>query len=80
MRDSGSNALDAAQLGAVTLPTLLIWGENDTWVPLRVGENLHSVIEGSQLITYANVGHLPMEENPAQFNLDLITFLSATNN
>ncbi|NWF68853.1 MAG: alpha/beta hydrolase [Chloroflexi bacterium] len=79
LRDSGGNALDASGLSAVTVPTLLIWGENDTWVPLRVGENLHSSMTGSTLITYPNVGHLPQEENPAQFNADLIAFLAASN-
>jgi pimeloyl-ACP methyl ester carboxylesterase len=79
LRDSGGSAIDVNQLANVEVPVLLIWGENDTWVSLRAGENLHTIMSESQLITYPNVGHLPMEENPEQFNLDLITFLDSTN-
>jgi pimeloyl-ACP methyl ester carboxylesterase len=79
LRDSGGNSLDVNTLADVHLPTLLIWGESDTWVPLSVGENLHTVMQGSELIAYPNVGHLPMEENATQFNQDLITFLANAN-
>jgi pimeloyl-ACP methyl ester carboxylesterase len=79
LRDSGGSAIDRTQLGEVTVPTLLIWGQNDTWVPLSAGETIHSIIQGSELITYPNVGHLPMEENPTQFNQDLIAFLDSSN-
>ncbi|MFN8373993.1 MAG: alpha/beta hydrolase [Anaerolineae bacterium] len=79
MRDSGGNFIDANQLASIDIPTLLVWGQNDTWVPLSIGENLRSIIPGSQIIVYPNVGHLAMEENPEQFNHDLITFLSTIN-
>lgn len=57
------------------MPILIIWGEEDTWVPIAIGEAMYNSFTDVQLITYANVGHLPMEENIEQFNEDVITFL-----
>lgn len=68
--------LTSDSLATITTPTLLIWGEDDTWVPLRGGEQLARLIPGATLITYPAVGHMAMEENTAQFNADLIAWLS----
>ena len=57
------------------MPILIIWGEEDTWVPIAIGEAMTNSFTDVQLITYANVGHLPMEENTEQFNADVISFL-----
>jgi pimeloyl-ACP methyl ester carboxylesterase len=48
-------------------PTLLVWGENDTEVPLRFGEQLHHAIQQSRLIVFRECGHLPHEEFPQAF-------------
>jgi pimeloyl-ACP methyl ester carboxylesterase len=63
------------QVGA-EFPVLIIWGEEDTWIRFELGERLHSLIPGAQWILYPFVGHLPMEENVAQFNDDLLSFLN----
>ncbi|MBC8172052.1 MAG: alpha/beta hydrolase, partial [Anaerolineae bacterium] len=64
-------------LATIKPPTLLIWGQEDTWVPLTGGEQLTATIPGAKLITYPAVGHMAMEENTAQFNADLIAWLIA---
>ncbi len=66
--------LDA--LDAFGLPTLILWGEEDNWVPLTDGKWLNEVLTGSQIVTYPEVGHMPMEETVEQFNADLIAFLN----
>ena len=48
-------------------PTLLVWGAHDREVPLRSGERLHELIEGSRLFVFPNCGHLPQEERPQEF-------------
>lgn len=48
-------------------PTLLVWGEEDTVVPLRNGEKLYDAIENSRLVVLKNCGHVPPEENPECF-------------
>ncbi|MCL4253470.1 MAG: alpha/beta hydrolase [Anaerolineae bacterium] len=55
---------------------LIIWGEEDTWVPLRRGEAIHAFFPQSRLVTYPNVGHMPMEEATDSFNADVLTFLT----
>jgi pimeloyl-ACP methyl ester carboxylesterase len=71
-----SNPVSAATLSEQTdAPVLIIHGEADTWVPPEVSQALHEALSQSELVTYENVGHLPMEEVPRQFNEDLIAFL-----
>ena len=57
-------------------PILIIWGEEDTWVPMARGEALHAFFPQSQFITYPNVGHMAMEEATEQFNTDVLAFLA----
>ncbi|MDQ3794074.1 MAG: alpha/beta hydrolase, partial [Actinomycetota bacterium] len=37
--------------GEIERPVLVLWGEEDRWLPLEIGEKLHSSIPGSQLRT-----------------------------
>lgn len=76
MRDMGDSTITDEQLGQIGVPTLLMWGGADTWVPLSNGEALRDLIPGSALKIYPDVGHLPMEEAPAEFNRDLLAFLA----
>ena len=48
-------------------PVLLLWGENDSEIPLADGERLHEEIPGSRLIVFLKCGHLPHEEYPEAF-------------
>ena len=48
-------------------PTLLIWGEQDTETPLRLGVRMNELIPDSRLIVFRPCGHLPQEEYPAEF-------------
>lgn len=58
------------------MPVLIIWGEEDTWVPITMGEAMNSSFTDVEMVTYESVGHLPMEENVEQFNNDVIYFLN----
>jgi pimeloyl-ACP methyl ester carboxylesterase len=71
----GSEPLKPEAITAFTMPTLIIWGEEDTWVPLEAGERLKELIPAAELIVYPEVGHLPMEENVEAFNTDVIAWL-----
>lgn len=51
----------------ISQPTLLLWGENDSEVPLHDGEQLQNRIEDSRLIVFRKCGHLPHEEFPQAF-------------
>lgn len=54
-------------LSKISVPTLLIWGENDQDVPLRIAKEINSHISGSQLKVIDRVGHNSFIENPYLF-------------
>ena len=60
------------------LPTLILWGETDSWIPLRHGRRFQELIPGSKLIVYPDIGHVPMEEIPRETARDTDLFLTET--
>ena len=48
-------------------PTLIIWGEDDTVIPVRDGHTLQSAIPNSRLVVFKDCGHLPQEEQSEAF-------------
>jgi pimeloyl-ACP methyl ester carboxylesterase len=48
-------------------PTLLIWGEEDTHIPLSEGFRLRDAMPNARLIVFRNCGHLPPQEYPEKF-------------
>ncbi len=65
----------APRLSSVTAPTLLIWGRDDPFIPLPVGETLHRTIPGSRLAVIPDTGHLPMWERPDATNRLILDYL-----
>jgi pimeloyl-ACP methyl ester carboxylesterase len=66
---------DRAEVAAITVPTLILWGEEDGLVSPEAGRWYNQAIAGSRLIVYPGIGHLPQEENAAQSSADLAAFL-----
>jgi len=60
----------------ISVPTLIVWGENDTLAPLRTGRFLAATIPGAQLAVIAGAGHVPMIEKPSAFRGVLEPFLN----
>ena len=58
------------------VPTLLIWGEKDPAVFASSAAPLAKFFPNSKVIIYPNIGHLPYEECPEEFNEALIEFLT----
>ena len=58
------------------VPLLILWGQEDTWVPPAFGERLHEEIVGSRLQVLPACGHLPHQEDPETVNRLLVDFLS----
>lgn len=55
------------ELPKISVPTLLVWGRYDKPVPLRVANEMHSLIQGSKLVVMDDVGHNAHLENPTLF-------------
>jgi len=71
------NAADRLYLAA-RLPTLIIWGEQDTIIPVSHAYAAHEAIPGSRLEIIAEAGHFPQVENPERFLEVLLDFLDTT--
>ena len=63
------------RLPELRVPTLVMWGAQDTWVPPEHAERFRKDIPGARLVVYPNLGHLPMEEDPAGTAADALRFL-----
>jgi pimeloyl-ACP methyl ester carboxylesterase len=48
-------------------PTLLVWGDEDTHIPISNAFKLREAIPNSRLIVFRHCGHLPPTEYPAKF-------------
>jgi len=51
----------------INQPTLILWGEHDTVIPIRNGEKIHQSILNSRLVVFKDCGHVPQEETPDSF-------------
>lgn len=51
----------------INQPTLIIWGEEDTVIPIHNGETLYNSILNSRFVVLKNCGHVPQEEKPDLF-------------
>lgn len=70
-----SDATGWEQIQNIRIPTLVLWGGRDTWLPPSMGERFKRDIPGSRLIVYPDLGHVPMEEDPATTVRDVAPFL-----
>jgi pimeloyl-ACP methyl ester carboxylesterase len=48
----------------ISRPVLILWGKEDTWIPLDRGRQLHEMIPNSQFHIIPDSGHLVIEEHP----------------
>jgi 3-oxoadipate enol-lactonase len=62
-------------LATITVPTLVVAGEEDALVPPREARALQEAIPGSRLAVIAGAGHLSNFERPDEFNARLLGFL-----
>jgi len=56
-------------------PVLILWGREDSWIPLENGEALHDMIPGSQFHVIEDAGHLAIEEQPEELVNRILPFL-----
>ena len=47
-----------SQLGTLDLPVHIVWGTEDTWIPVDRADRLHQTIPGSTLTRIEGAGHL----------------------
>jgi pimeloyl-ACP methyl ester carboxylesterase len=57
---------DTALVKRVTMPTMIIWGDKDFLIPLENAYKFQRDLNNDTLVVMKDIGHLPMEESPAQ--------------
>jgi pimeloyl-ACP methyl ester carboxylesterase len=60
----------------VKVPTLIVWGEKDSVIPVRDADEFERLIEDSRKVVMKDTGHIPMAERPQAFNDLLVKFLA----
>lgn len=65
-RSLGVRQEASSRLGALTMPALVLWGEQDALVPLAVGQALAAALPHAQFEVLGGCGHLPTLEKPAE--------------
>lgn len=63
---------------AAHLPTLIVWGSQDPFIPVNHALAAHAAIPGSRLEVFDGVGHYPHCEAPERFIEVLLDFIDST--
>ena len=59
----------------ISRPVLILWGREDTWIPMERGRVLHEMIPDSVFHGIPDAGHLVIEEQPARLLEKIRPFL-----
>ena len=63
-------------LARITVPVLLVWGEKDAMIPVSNAQDYLRVLPNARLVTFPALGHVPMEEAPAESVAAVRAFLA----
>lgn len=64
------------RLGEISVPTLVVTGDEDFEDIRRIGDRLAAEIPGAERATIAHTAHLPSLERPAEFDRIVLGFLA----
>jgi pimeloyl-ACP methyl ester carboxylesterase len=66
------------RLPEIRRPTLIVWGENDSIIPVQDAQEFERLIPDSRKVVMKDTGHIPMAERPGAFNNLMMEFLAET--
>ena len=64
-------------LGRIQVPTLLLWGERDGFIPITNAQDYLRLMPKAKLVALPNIGHIPQEEKPQEGLKALWEFLKS---
>ncbi len=81
IRSLGASSRDREAQVAQSLPriearTLVLWGDDDRWIPLGHADRFVAAIPGARKAVVAQCGHMPEEEKPEEVARLLLAFLA----
>ena len=66
------------RLPDIRQPTLIVWGEKDSILPVKDAQEFERLIPDSRKVVMKDTGHIPMAERPGTFNDLMMDFLAET--
>jgi pimeloyl-ACP methyl ester carboxylesterase len=66
------------RLPEITRPTLIVWGEQDSIIPVKDAHEFERLIPDSRKVVMQDTGHIAMAERPSAFNDLTMDFLAET--
>jgi pimeloyl-ACP methyl ester carboxylesterase len=66
------------RLPDIRRPTLIVWGEKDSIIPVRDAHEFERLIRDSRKVVMEETGHIAMAERPGAFNDLMMEFLAET--
>ena len=73
IRNAGSLS---ERLGKISVPTLIVWGKQDTLIPIAYSKGFVSSIKNCQFVEMESSGHTPHVEEPEKFSEIVLRFLN----
>ncbi|MFN8433441.1 MAG: alpha/beta hydrolase [Anaerolineales bacterium] len=73
MRQSASEGVGTEVVPQV--PTLVLWGEDDKFTKVSMGQNLAKMIPNAEFKLFVGAGHMPQIEKPDEFVKHVVEFL-----
>ncbi len=73
LRQPGKDLQDSIRF--INTPTLIIWGEQDAWIPVANAYRFNQEIQHTELKVFKGAGHVPMEEIPIETVSAALQFL-----
>ena len=70
-----SSSEGVQKVAGVSAPTLILWGGRDHLIPPATAQRFAADIRGSQVQVFADLGHVPQEEDPARTVAAVLAFL-----
>ena len=65
------------RLGALGVPTVIVWGAKDEFAPVGGAHRFHKQITGSRLVVLDDAGHYVMEDAPERVGQEMRSFLES---
>ena len=67
--------MEDIDLKSIHVPALILWGEKDGWVDVKIADKLVNALPDGRLVRLPGVGRLVPEENPERLNELLLDFM-----
>ena len=67
----------AREASLIRQPTMLVWGDEDTHIPIHEAFYLRDAIPNARLMIFNHCGHLPPTEHPEKFVEVVLNFCQA---